>query len=261
MLIRYLGLDLAWSERNLSGAAALEGTPAGARLLEPPALLGDLDAITAWVERAAGAGPAILAVDAPLVVPNPAGRRPAEAQLAAALGRYEAGPHPANRRLLDRGGGVRGELLAARLAVLGFRPAERVAAGEPGRLLTEVYPHAAMVGIFGLARTLKYKAKPRRPEELRRAEWRRYQALLLGLAAADPPLAGHEALLAADVAAVRGRALKGYEDRVDALMCAYVALYAHRWGEARCRTFGDLAGGWIFSPVPEEHRAQQPGTS
>jgi predicted RNase H-like nuclease len=245
----YIGIDLAWSARNLSGAAALAGSPSGARLAGPPALLGDLDEVAAFVARAAGDGPAIVAVDAPLLVPNATGCRPAESALGAAFRAFEAGAHPANRRLLDRGEGVRGELLVERLAALGFRHVSAVGAGEGGRLVTEVYPHAALVAIFGLARTLKYKARPGRSAETRRAEWRRYQALLLSLGAADPPLAGHDELLAADVAALRGRALKSYEDRVDALMCAYVALYAHRWGAARCKTFGDMQTGYIFTPV------------
>lgn len=253
----YIGLDLAWSERNLSGAAALAGSPAGAALAGPAALLGRLDEVIDFVARAAGDGPAVVAVDAPLLVPNATGRRPAEAALGAVFRAYEAGAHPANRRLLDRGGGVRGELLVERLAAHGFRYVAGVGAAEGGRLVTEVYPHAAMVAIFGLGRTLKYKARGGRAGAVRLAEWRRYQALLLGLAGADPPLAGHGELLGVDVAGLRGRALKAYEDRVDALMCAYVALYAHRWGAARCRVFGDLEGGTIFTPVPEGLRAGQ----
>jgi predicted RNase H-like nuclease len=248
--MHYIGLDLAWSEGNRSGAATLAGTPDGAALVEPPALLGSLKEVVEYVVWAAGAGPALVAVDAPLAVPNPTGRRRAEAELAAALGRYEAGAHPANRRLLDRGDGVRGERLVALLEALGFRQAAGITAGAEGRLVTEVYPHAAMVGIFGLPRTLKYKAKPGRPTALRHAEWRRYQSLLLSLGEAEPRLSGHAEFLAVDVATLRGAALKGYEDRADALMCAYTALYGHRWGAARCRTFGDLAGGHIFTPVP-----------
>ncbi len=254
MRTAYIGLDLAWSAANKSGAATLRGSPAGAALSEPPTLLGGLDSIVAYVLRQAGEGPAIVAVDAPLLVPNPTGGRPAEAELARIFRRYEAGAHPANRRLLDRdGAGVRGELLVAALAEHGFSPVEGVAAGQGGRLITEVYPHAGMVAMFGLERTLKYKARGRREREVRREAWLSYQAHLRALELADPPLSGHLELLATDAGALRGAGLKGYEDQVDALVCAYIALYAHRWGAARCRTFGDLARGWIFTPVPAEH--------
>ncbi|MCS6881521.1 MAG: DUF429 domain-containing protein [Oscillochloridaceae bacterium] len=247
----YIGIDLAWSERNQSGAACLTGDPAGAALVAPPELLDDLEAIVAYVERHAEAGPAIVAVDAPLLVPNYSGRRPADAALSAAFRRYEAGAHPANRRLLARNGVVRGERLVAMLEGRGFRHVERIDAGVNGRLITEVFPHPAMIAIFGLERSLKYKARPGRSTTLRLAEWRRYQTHLAALRDADPPLRGHEAFAQTDVASFNGCALKAYEDRMDALMCAYIALYAHRWGAARCRTFGDLREGYIFTPVPE----------
>lgn len=253
----YIGLDLAWSERNLTGAATLRGGPTGAALAEAPALLGDLGSIVTYVCRSAGDGPAVVAVDAPLRVPNATGGRPAEAALARVFRRFEAGAHPANRRLLTRGPeGVRGEALMERLAGHGFRAADQIAAGEGGRLITEVYPHAAMVALFGLDRTLKYKARGRRGREERLEAWRAYQGHIRGLADADPRLQSAGDLLAVDVATLRGGALKGYEDRVDALLCAYIALYAHRWGAARCRTFGDLASGWILTPVagPGEER-------
>jgi predicted RNase H-like nuclease len=248
----YIGIDLAWSGRNPSGVAALRGDPSGATLLEAPALLGDLQAIGAYVCRLVGDGPALVAVDAPLRVPNASGRRPAEAALAHVFQRYEAGAHPANRRLLDHApDGVRGEALVALLATHGFHATERIEAHEGGRLVTEVYPHAAMVGLFGLTKTLKYKARGRqRGREERLAAWSTYQHHLRTLAAADPPLVGHDELLGVEVATLRGAALKGYEDRVDALLCAYIALYAHRWGAERCRTFGDLEGGWILTPAP-----------
>lgn len=246
----YIGIDLAWSERNPSGVAALRGGPAGATLVQAPVLLGPLGAIVEFIRAAAGDGPALVAVDAPLRVPNAEGGRPAEAALAQVFRRYEAGAHPANRRLLERGpDGVRGEALVARLAAYGFRAAARLEAGEGGRIVTEVYPHAAMVALFGLRKTLKYKARGRRRgREERLDAWRAYQQYMRGLAGADPPLSGHDDLLEVDVTALRGAALKGYEDRVDALLCAYIALYAHRWGAEHCHTFGDLAGGWILTP-------------
>lgn len=248
----YIGLDLAWSARNTTGAAALRGGPDGATLLDAPVLLGDIAAIVDFVVAQAGNSPAIVAVDAPLWVPNATGRRAAEAELTAAFRRYEAGAHPANRALLARGegGAVRGELLVAALAGHGFVPAAGIAAGAAGRLITEVYPHPAMVALFNLEQTLKYKLKPGRTAAERLAAWARYHTGLRGLACADPPLLGDLPLLDTDVAALSGVALKRYEDRVDALFCAYIALYAHRWGAARCRTFGTLEAGWIMTPVP-----------
>jgi predicted RNase H-like nuclease len=248
-LTTFIGVDLAWSPRNPTGAAALRGDAGGAELIDH-ALLGDDRSIVDYVARHAGEGPAIVAVDAPLWVPNQDGRRPGETELGRAFGRYQAGAHPANRRLLAFDGVVRGEALVAALAQCGFTHAPEVVAGAPTRQVIEVFPHPAMVALFGLHRTLKYKAKPGRTADLRLGEWRRYQRHLDALAQDDPPLRGQAALTARDVAALRGRRLKDYEDQVDALMCAYIGLYAFRWGMSRCQVFGTFEGGYIFTPVP-----------
>jgi predicted RNase H-like nuclease len=251
--ITFIGIDLAWSPRNASGAAIVRGGAAGGELIHTGLLASDAE-IVAYIARHAGDGPAIVAVDAPLWVPNESGRRLGEAEIARAFGRYQAGAHPANRRRLAFEGVVRGEALVVALEALGFRHAPAIEAGAQVRQVVEVFPHPAMIALFGLARTLKYKAKPRRTAGERLAEWQRYQAHLAALAAADPPLRGQASLLAQDVAALRGRRLKDYEDQVDALMCAYIALYAFRWGMARCRVFGTIEAGYIFTPVPEAMR-------
>ncbi len=247
----FIGLDLAWSPRNRSGAAVLRGDATGGKLVDLALLDSDAE-IVAYVVRHAGDGPAIVSVDAPLRVPNATGRRACEAELQRVFGRFQAGPHPANRGLLAFGGVVRGEALVAALAAHGFTCAAGIDAGEPLRRVVEVFPHPATIALFGLSRTLKYK-KANQPahRDAALADWHRYQSCLRSLAAADPRLAGHEPFLEENVAALRGRALKGYEDRADALLCAYVALYAYRWGAARCRAFGDLATGSVFTPLPE----------
>jgi predicted RNase H-like nuclease len=250
-MIICIGLDLAWSPRNPTGAATIIGDESGGALVETTLLGGDED-IIAYVERHAGDGLAIVAVDAPLWVPNQTGRRPAEAEISRAFGRYQAGAHPANRRRLVFDGVVRGEALVAALRARGFAHRPAVAAGAPVRQIVEVFPHPATIALFGIERTLKYKARPGRSLDERFAAWRQLQAHLRALADNDPPLRGHEELLSRDVNLLRGRRLKDYEDQIDALLCAYVALYAFRWGEARCRTFGTIEDGYIFTPVPAQ---------
>jgi predicted RNase H-like nuclease len=249
----FLGLDLAWSPRNPSGAAVIAGDELGGELVET-ALLGADAEIVDYVARHAGAAPAIVAVDAPLWVPNQTGRRLAEAEIGRAFGRYQAGAHPANRQRLAFGGVVRGEALVEALGKLGFRHQTTLAARTPTRQVIEVFPHPATIALFGLERTLKYKARPNRELATRLQAWQRYQAHLRELAAADPPLRGQAALLERDVSLLRGRRLKDYEDQVDALLCAYIALYAFRWGDERCRCFGTMEDGYIFTPVPEALR-------
>ncbi len=256
-MLTCIGLDLAWSPRNATGAAVLRGDAHGATLHDSGIVQHD-DEIIAYVVAHATTPTVLVAVDAPLCVPNTSGRRVAEHELAQVFAPYQAGAHPANRRLLTYNGAVRGETLVAALAAHGFHETAAIAAGQPGRTITEVYPHAAMIGIFDLPRTLKYKARPNRTLAERQAAWQHYQQLLASLQQATPALHGHTELVAQPVAALRGKHLKHYEDRVDALFCAYVALYAYHWGAARCRTFGTLADGHIFAPVPPALWAELP---
>lgn len=249
--ITCIGIDLAWSPRNATGAAVLVGDAMAGRLVDS-AVLQSNSAIVDYIVQHSKTPGVLVAVDAPLRVPNERGRRPAEAELARVFARYEAGAHPANRALLTYDGELRGEALVAALAEHGFVEAASIDAGVVMRQVTEVYPHAAMIGLFGLTRTLKYKVRPNRDRTAILAAWQRYQQYLRALVTAEPALTGHGPLLDQNVAELRGKRLKQYEDRVDALLCAYVALYAFRWGAARCRTFGTLEAGHIFVPVPLE---------
>lgn len=261
--MRFIGLDLAWSSRNGTGAAAIEGDERAGRLVLS-ALLRDDDEIVGFVREQAGAGPdapAIVAVDAPLCVPNEDGRRPAEAEIGRMFARYHAGAHPANRRRLAPYGVVRGETLVERLAALGFVHRPEVSALEPARQVVEVYPHPAMVSIFRLERILKYKARRTIAPEARLAAFGRYHDLLRSLATAEPALLGADELLGREMAGLRRSELKDHEDRLDGLMCAYVAHYLWRWGMARARVFGSLEHGYITSPVPPEHWVAAPGAT
>lgn len=249
-MIVCIGIDLAWSPRNLSGAAVITGESTGGTLSDVSILLSDGE-IIAYIEHHAADRPTLIAVDAPLTVPNLTGRRRAEDELGHVFAHYQAGAHSANRQLLAFDGIVRGEALVEALEARGFVHAPAIASGNAVRQITEVYPHAAMIRLFGLSRTLKYKARPRRSRVERLAAWQSYQQHMRNLSRADPALHGQESLLAQDVSFLRGSGLKAYEDRVDALLCAYIALYAFRWGADRCRTFGTLESGYIFTPVPE----------
>ncbi len=250
MAMIFIGLDLAWSPRNRSGAAVIVEEADGGQLKAPPVLLHTDDQIVAYIEEHAGASPAIVAVDAPLWVPNIRGQRLAETELAHAFRRYEAGAHPANRQRLAIAGVVRGEALVTALQQRGFSHTVTITPGVAVRQVIEVFPHPAMIALFGLERTLKYKARANRSRDLRLRAWQHYQQHLFALTTADPQLRGHAEFVQQDVARLRGQALKAYEDQVDALFCAYIALYAWHWGSTRCRTFGTLAEGYIFTPVP-----------
>jgi len=252
----FVGVDLAWSSRNPTGLAALQWNGTAATLVEPLPTTPRYtdDEIGAYIRSIAGHDDIVVAIDAPLTVPNQSGRRPAEAELTAAFARFHAGAHPANRQRLAsyNGGTIRGEELLSRLATLDIQHDAVIVPRKPTRQAFEVYPHPAMVVLFQLERVLKYKAKPGIPLAQRVEAFRQYQQHLRNLRQRVPPAILPEALLDTDHLSKRGRALKTYEDQLDAVFCAYLALYYWWWGTERCRIFGDMERGYIVAPV--DHR-------
>jgi len=248
VLMHYAGVDLAWGEKNPTGLAVLDG---GGHLVHLSAAVTD-DAIEAALKPYV-AGRCLVAIDAPLVVTNATGNRPAEAALNRDFARFDAGAHPSNTDKKEFSQTPRGARLAVRLG-LDMDPSSR-----SRRQAIEVYPHPAIVSIFRLGRTLKYKHKPGRPLEQLRSELLRLTALLEGLADAAIPLhlAHHDdwrSLVSRIESAERKRDLRPAEDEVDAVVCAYVALFASLRSDLTT-TYGDLRSGYIVTPtLPDGHQ-------
>mgnify|MGYP000940686640 FL=1 len=175
--MHFVGLDLAWGERKPTGVAVLDD---GGRLVYAGAATDD-DSIRAALAPYVQ-GDCVVGVDAPLIVTNPTGQRPAERQLNADFARFQAGAHPANTGKPEFAGIPRGALIADALG-LDIAPDS-----DARRRAVEVYPHAAAVALFRLGRTLKYKAKPGRSVTGLRAELLRLMEHIEELAQATPAL-------------------------------------------------------------------------
>ena len=246
--MHFVGVDLAWGPNKPTGVAVLD---ADGRLLEVTAGLHD-DEIVAALEPYV-AGPCVVGVDAPLVVRNATGNRPCEAALNRDFARFDAGTHPSNTGKPEFSAVPRGARLAERLGL----DIDPDSAAE--RRAIEVYPHPATVALFRLGRTLKYKHKPGRSLTQLRVALLDLMHRLEGLADAPAPmrLTHHPAwkgLVARVEQAERKADLRRVEDQVDAVVCAYVALFATRRPELTT-TYGDLETGYIVTPtLPSGHR-------
>lgn len=245
--MRFVGLDLAWSPRNASGGVVLDWDGDRAHPLAWREALGSDEEIIGFILEGLQGGPGLIAVDAPLSVPNELGTRPCDRELSLAYRRQQAGALPANRGRL--GPRIRGEELVRRLRKLGFTFAPQVPPRQPLRQVIEVYPHPAAVELFGLPRTLKYKARKGRALATRRQELSRYRELLGSLRERVPRLEAGALLSRIEVAALRGGAFKRAEDLLDALFCAYIALYIWWHGPGGYRVFGDSESGFILVPL------------
>jgi predicted RNase H-like nuclease len=248
MNVRFLGLDLAWSDRNPSGLAVLDGE---GTLLDLRADLHSDAEILAWVRAHLGTC-GVLGIDMPTIVNNQTGSRDCEKDVARDFQRFNAAPHPANRgRPLFRDGG-RARRLIDDLQADGVVEYLNVTPRDQRNIALEVFPHPAHVKLFGLDRIFKYKKKGSRSWADVVGEWNRYRAHLTTLRDAVPPLHLAEDRVPLTLAAtdMSAKDYKAWDDGLDAITCAYIASYVWHWGldGDHVRAYGDLAGGYIVVP-------------
>ena len=233
----FIGIDLGWYGKP-SGLASMifEGGRLTLRNIARLEAAGD---ILAWVAAEAGAGSAVAAVDAPLVICNPSGIRPAESELNRDFRKFHAGCHAAN---LGRPFAQNVIAFSRRLQAMGFAHGPSIPARAKGKYQIEAHPHAASVSLFGLDRIVKYK-RGRRAE--RAAGLRRLRRLMLWeLPKLDPACS----LKLPTVP--RTGPLKPVEDQIDAVFCAYIAAHWWRWAARRNRVYGTEQTGYVIVPRP-----------
>ncbi len=222
----------AQASGGLAVVETFEGSkPDAARLLETCArLIGHL--------------PEIVAIDMPLSNAPIDGRRVSDNAISRDYGGRKCGTHTPSK---IRPGAI-SDTLKADFAATGY-PLRTSAFS--GRGVIEVYPHPALVELAQAKERLPYKASkqgfywPALSIDARRerlfAEWAKIVALLdakiNGVAAAFPPMPTGST----------GKERKAYEDRLDAVVCAWVAICVF---EQRARAFGDDNSA-IWVPLPE----------
>lgn len=253
-----VGIDLAWSPNNGTGVAIAERRRGSWVLEDAVGTVGSNEEIVAYIRRGVGSAPAIVSVDAPLVVPHDRTTRDGDRAIASVFGPMKAAVYPATKNRLGSYGGRRIWDLVGDLQDAGFRHDCHVAPGKEVRQFFETYPHAATVALFHLPRILAYKAKQGRSYEERWRAFRQLHRHLRSLERFDPPLTGIRRFLERKVTGLRGNALKAYEDRLDGILCAYIAAYYWTWGTERCAIFGSLEGGYIVTPMNPKVAARLP---
>jgi predicted RNase H-like nuclease len=241
--MQFLGIDLGWVS-GASGLCCLQWRPQGELYLSDLQCQATLAGVLAWVNQQVPEGDfAGIAIDAPTIIPNLTGMRLCDRKAHSLFGRYHAGCYPANlglpfaQRLIG---------FAQTLETMGFAHAPDMVAQQPERFQAEVFPHPAMVHLFGLDRIIKYK-KGRLAE--RRLELARMRELILThLPHQEPALC----ITSDDLPTIpeRALALKAVEDQLDSLICAYVAAHWWYWGLERNWVLGNREEGFLVVPAP-----------
>ncbi len=241
--VRCIGVDLAWSPRNYTGLCVLDldSLQKNLTLLDTDWLRSDAE-ILEWIEKWSRTN-TIVGIDAPIIAPNPPGTgRPCDRHISRDFSKFEAGAYPANREKCKRPIQIR-----KALDKLGFNVNPTAARKHRGKWQIEVYPHPAQIVLFGLKRTLKYKrglvAKKRKGLD------KLGENIRTKLRDKSPTLISNDLL--AEICSIPylcGKCLKNREDRLDSIVCGYVAAYFWLWGFKKCTMYGDITEGYIITP-------------
>lgn len=236
---RFVGIDLAWKAKALTGLAVVDES---GRLLASRTAITD-DEIVDWVKEHRDV--VVVAVDAPIVVPNETGQRVGETEVARAFGRYGASPYSSSR--------ANPLFVPPRAAVLAERmgwttdPSSQGSASAP--VCIEVYPHPAMVGLWELPQRILYKKGPARAAGF--AELMRHLEGVAELRLDDYP---RWPQMKEVVATPQPGDLTRLEDELDAILCAHLAWLWH-FRPQNLRVYGSWEEGYIVAPPTPTHAA------
>jgi predicted RNase H-like nuclease len=265
-VIAILAIDAAWTDGEPSGVALVAGQHDDWRCLcvapSYDAFLGcasgtqvdwlsgrfrgtapDMKKLLAAARSIAGIEVTLIALDMPVATVPFASRRPADDAISKAFGGQGCSTHsPSAKRP-----GPLGSRIILELSDAGYPLATAAdAVGTLGKVI-EVYPHPALLGLVGrpyrvpykVGKSCRYWPRVGRSERITRllAEFTEIdRALYSTLGQTRVPLpAPHEVSKLA--------ALKRYEDALDALVCAWVAI---QYTTAAAAAYGDSTGAiWV----------------
>jgi len=257
-----LGIDAAWAERNASGVALVAGEPGAWRCVKsasgfeeflgaPGGDLADtLARLLGKTEELAGAPVDVVVADIPLALTPAAGCREADKAVSRAFGRRGCPVYPPGK-VLEAGGA--GQTFTLALGRCGFALAVAWPP-RPGRALLEVYPHTALLSLLHSLCRVRYKVG-RSLKYWPGASVSQRVGLLLDafgriLAALGGALAHVDLRLPARDEVRTLASLKPVEDRLDALICAWMGTL---FLEGRAAPLGDGAGAiWCPAAVVDE---------
>ena len=241
--MKFIGVDFGWV-CGASGLCCLQWQNNQLQILDLTTKL-EITEVFAWIDKwELPQEPALVAVDAPTIIPNQTGTRLPDKLTHKYFGKYHAGCYPAN---LNRPFAERTVSFGNVLRDRGFAHAPIISAQKLGRYQIEVFPHPAIVHLFNLERILKYK-KGRLADKIR--ELNQLKTYIINvLPQLEPPLNLKQVVMLPDIASnITGKKLKAIEDRLDSLICAYVAAYWWYWGESKNLVLGEETTGYIVVP-------------
>ena len=243
--MKFIGVDFGWSS-GASGLCCLAWRDRQLEILALTTVL-EIENILNWIEQKIFPEESgMIAVDAPTIINNQTGMRLPDKLTHKHFGRYHAGCYPANLSLAFA---PRTTGFSRSLQQRNFPHAPTINPQQLGRYQIEVFPHPATINLFGLTKILKYK-KGRIAN--RRQELDKLRGCIINILPQLEPALSLANLNQIPIITeqLTGRELKAIEDRLDSLLCAYVAAYWWYWGTAKNIVLGNIDTGFIVIPNP-----------
>ena len=252
--MKFIGIDLGWSS-GASGLCCLNWQNNQLELIECDRQQ-SLNDILTWIDsQVSPTQPAIIAVDAPTIIANLTGMREADKLTHKYFGRYHAGCYPAN---LSRPFAQKTVEFGLCLEARGFVHAPIIETQKLGRYQIEVFPHPATINLFKLDRIIKYKKGKLAERQLELMKLCQYIIDILPNLEPSLNLANSKTKNPRSSAFICGSnlpeiptsiaTLKALEDKLDALLCAYIGAHWWYWGIERNLVLGDRTTGYIVIP-------------
>jgi len=240
--IRYLGLDLGWTPRDPSGGAVLETTESGNLILVTAESLRTHEDTLRWVSKNRGRGHCTLTVNAPVIIENLSGSRPCDKLLLEHFGRFKIDEYANNNISASHP-----RTMAKAWMRMGFDPDP----GSESDRIIETHFQAAQIMLFGLDRPVRIKSGPigSRKESVDRLRELIQERMMDGTPELEPSDA-LDSILDAHLPDLNGTRIGELEERIEALITAYVGAVLGQVGGDACAFLGDLDKGYILLPDP-----------
>lgn len=208
----YIGIDLAWGEKNFSGFCVSQQEGQKLKIIDIK-LLKSIDEILQEIQKYKDFK-TYIGVDAPLVVPNETGNREIEKNFNKDFAQYKISMLPANKKLLTKySPKIRSIELFEKLSELGYKRDY-----ENDKVIFEVYTHSTIAMCFHNHSILPYKRKKGRSLEFIKEQLGLYKKYLL------KEFHSHT-IFKEEILSLKGQKVKDYEDMLDSITCAYAMWY------------------------------------
>jgi predicted RNase H-like nuclease len=177
----------------------------------------------------------VIAIDQGLIVPNIDGMRPVELRIAKALGSMHCSAYPSNRSNIScygEGAGIWKFQSELKTESFEHKPMS-IPKSEKGKFYFECYPHPSIIAMLNRDKILKYKCRHKSQND-----WNALLEFLKSL-----PVKGLSQIL--DQLTPQN---KGNEDRLDSIVCAWIAYLWWKKGTENSLMVGSMSTGYIVTP-------------